>query len=72
MTIDNENIIDNIPAWSIVEGDQILIDGDPIEVKTVEETSDNDEIIVMGYSHETGDSERYSLYAHDTFSIWSM
>lgn len=71
MNIDVD-IIDTITADSIEPGDQILIDGDPIEVKRVEETADVDEVVVIGYSHDTGDTERYSLYADDTYDLWSV
>lgn len=66
------NIIDNISADTIEVGDQILIDGDPIEVKSVSEGEDIDEVIVKGYSHETGDTETYSLYADDYFDVWAV
>lgn len=66
------NIIDNISADTIEVGDQILIDGDPIEVKSVSEGEDFDEIIVKGYSHESGDTETYSLYADDYFDVWAV
>lgn len=66
------NIIDTIAADTIEVGDQILIDGDPIEVKFVLESDDIDEVIVGGYSHETGDTETYSLYADDCFDFWAV
>ena len=66
------NIIDTVPAFSIEPGDQILVDGDPIEVKRIEETDDVDEVVVIGYSHDTGDTERYSLYADDTYDVWAV
>ena len=66
------NIIDNISADTIEVGDQILIEGDPIEVRSVQTTDDIDEVIVMGYSHESGDTERYSLFADDYFDVWGV
>lgn len=66
------NIIDTISADTIEVGDQILIEGDPIEVTYVGETEDIDEIIVKGFSHDSGDSETYSLYADDYFDIWAV
>lgn len=71
MNIDAE-VIDTVPAYSIEPGDQIIVDGDYIEVKCVEETDDIDEIIVKGYSHVTGDTETYSLYADDDYDVWSI
>lgn len=66
------NIIDNISADSILVGDQIIIEGDPIEVTDVQPSDDIDEVIIMGYSHESGDTERYHLYADDYYDLWSV
>lgn len=66
------NIIDSITADTIEVGDQILIDGDPIEVTFVGESNDIDEVIVRGFSHDTGDSETYPLYADDRFNVWAV
>lgn len=66
------NIIDNISADTIEVGDQILIEGDPIEVTYVGETDDIDEIIIKGFSHDSGDRETYSLYADDYFDVWAV
>lgn len=66
------NIIDNVSADTIEVGDQILVEGDPIEVKEVRETDDIDEIVIVGYSHESGDTETYSLYADDYFDVWAV
>ena len=71
MNID-ANIIDTIPAYSIEVGDQIIVDGDYIEVRTVVETDDVDEIVVTGYSHDSGDTETYSLFADDEYDVWSI
>lgn len=66
------NIVDNISADTITVGDQILIEGDPIEVTHVLETDDIDEVLVLGYSHSTGDREEYSLYADDYYEVWAV
>lgn len=66
------NIIDCVPAHTIEPGDQIIIEGDHIEVKTVEDGSDIDEVIVEGYSHESGDLVMYTLYADDEYNVWSV
>lgn len=65
-------IIDNISADTIENGDQIIIEGDLIEVKTVEPTSDPDEVLVHGYNNTTGDMESFSLYADDYYDVWSI
>lgn len=66
------NIIDTVPAYSIEPNDQILVEGDPIEVHTVREGNDVDEIVVTGYSHESGDLVTYSLFADDLFDLWAV
>lgn len=66
------NIIDNISADTIEVGDQIIIEGDPIEVRDIWPSMDIDEIIVRGYSHISGDSEVYSLYADDYYDVWAV
>lgn len=66
------NIIDTISADSIEVGDQIIVEGDPIEVTYVGETEDIDEVVVKGYSHDTGDREVYSLFADDYYDIWAV
>lgn len=65
-------IIDNISADTIEAGDQIVIEGDLIEIKSVSETDDIDEIVVHGYNNTTGDVEEFSLYADDYFDVWSI
>jgi hypothetical protein len=71
MNIDVD-IIDTVPAFSIEVGDQILVDGDPIEVRSISETDDLDEIVIRGYSHDSGDTETYSLFADDTYDVWAV
>ena len=74
----NKNMIDlppvlyDVPAHSIEVGDQVIIDNDPIEVKAILDSPDIDEVIVKGYSHLSGDTEQYSLYADDVFGVWSL
>lgn len=73
MSIDTDiNIIDNISADTIEVGDQIIIEGDLIEVTGVSETDDIDEVVIRGFSHVTGDSEVYSLFADDYYDVWSI
>lgn len=66
------NIIDTVSADTIEIGDQIVVDGDLIEVTAVLDSSDPDEVIVRGFSHESGDSETYSLFADDYFDLWAV
>lgn len=72
MNIDDTIILDTISADSIEIGDQVIIEGDYIEVTYVGETDDIDEIVVKGFSHETGGKETYSLYADDYYQTWAV
>lgn len=72
MNTDDTIIVDTISADTIMVGDQIVVDGDRIEVTYVGETEDIDEILVKGWSHDTGDSETYSLYADDYYDVWAL
>lgn len=65
-------IIDNVSADAIEVGDQIIVEGDYLEVKTVTDSDDIDEIIVSGFSHTSGDIETYHLFADDYFDIWTV
>ena len=64
--------IDNISADTIEVNDQIIVDGDPISVTDIVTTDDPDEVVVKGYSYESGDSVSYSLYADDYFEVWAV
>lgn len=69
------NITDSVPAGFLVGEDdlpQIIIDGDPVEVKSAVWGEDEDEVVVKGYSHESGDSVTYTLFADDEFDVWSV
>lgn len=72
MNIDDIIIIDTVSADTIEVGDQVIIEGDHIEVTRVSETEDIDEVVISGFSHISGDSETYALYADDTYEIWSL
>lgn len=67
------NIIDTMQAWQISDGDQIVVDNDHIEVKTFrEDDSDNDAVIVTGYSHDSGDSVEYTLPFDYDVDVWGI
>lgn len=72
--MDNDySIIDTITADQIENGDQIIIDGDLIEGAIAQESeTDNDEIIVTGFSWESGDAVRYELPYDYTVEVWSL
>ena len=67
------NIYDTIAADAIEVRDQIIVDGDPIEVTFVSESENDDsEIIVKGFSHETGDYVEYDLPFDYTVDLWAV
>jgi hypothetical protein len=66
------NIIDSISADTIANGDQIIVQGDPIEVRGITYTDDIDEVIVKGWSWTEGDVVEHSLYADDYFDVWVL
>lgn len=67
------DVIDNISADTIEAGDQIIVDGDPIEVTHVDnDREDIDEILVRGFSHDSGDTVEYPLYADDYYDVWTV
>ncbi len=70
--MDDIEIIDNVSADSLEVGDQAIIEGDHVEINSIMPTDDLDEIVVKGYSHDTGDSVEYSLYADDYYDIWAV
>lgn len=65
-------VIDTIPAYSIEDGDQIVVDGDHMEVRSVRDGEDIDEVIVKGYSHLSGDTVEYSLMFTDMVDVWAL
>ena len=64
--------VDTVPAYSLEVGDQIVADGDYIEITSIEETDDVDEVLVKGYSHTDGDRVSLSLFADDLYPIWTV
>lgn len=68
------NIFDSVPAHTVEVGDQIIIDGDPIEVRKVEDDPEApvEGIRFTGYSHETGDTVVYDVYFDDEYDVWGV
>lgn len=67
------NIYDTIMADQIEVGDQVIIDGDPIEVTgRSDDDTDAAGIIVWGFSHETGDSATYTLPFDYDVELWAV
>lgn len=65
-------IFDTIAAWQVEVGDQVVIDGELIEVSAVEETDDIDEIVISGYSNDTGDFAHYSVCYDEELEMWGV
>lgn len=67
------NILFSVQADQIEVGDQILVDGDPIEVTGVaDDVEDAAGVIVWGFSHDSGDSETYTLPFDYDVDVWSV
>lgn len=74
MTTDHVNIIDTVPAYSLVAGDQILIESDLVVIRSVDDDRpDPDEIFVTfeNLSDPVGDTSA-ELFADDRFEIWAI
>jgi len=69
------NTYDTINADQIEVGDQILINGDPVEVTDLTDDhveTDVDLLEVTGYSHNTGDLVSYTVGAWDRVDLWAV
>jgi hypothetical protein len=68
---DDIRILDTqVQAWQLDVGDGIVIDQEFVEVLDFVETDDADEVLVIGYSHSTGEKDTYPLVWDDLFSLW--
>jgi hypothetical protein len=72
LDVEDYQVLYSTPAHTLEEGDQVIIEGDLVEVKEILETLDVDEVLVRGYSYTTGDVEDFPLYADDEYEIWSV
>lgn len=71
--MDDIQILFSTSADTLVAGDQIVVEGDHIEIHKIDDDrEDIDEILVIGYSHDSGDRVEYSLFADDEFEVWSI
>lgn len=63
-----------VDADQIEVGDQILFYGDPLEVTHVmDDPADPLRfIIVVGFSHDTGDSATYKIKFNERFEAWAI
>lgn len=69
----NDDIIiyDTVQAWTIEDGDQILVFNDPIEVSSATPISDGN-MLVRGFSHESGDEAEYILNQYYMVPLWTV
>ena len=70
--IEDYTVLYSTPAHTLEVADQVIIEGDLVEVRDILETDDVDEVVVLGYSYTTGDVERFELFADDEYEIWSV
>jgi len=64
-------IYDIITAEYVEDGDQIIVDGDPLE-DVIRFDDEDGEVLISGYSHNTGDRETYVLAFDKTVELWSV
>lgn len=70
---DDIQIIDRVFAYSLEEKDQVIIEGDYIELSIVDnDREDKDEVFIKGYSYVSGDMVELPLYAYDEYDLWSV
>ena len=63
-------ITDTVQAHQIEDGDQIVINDDYLE--NVKVLDDEDNIIISGFSNNTGGIEVYTLDPFDTINLWTV
>jgi hypothetical protein len=67
------NILYTIDADQIEDGDQILIDGDPLENVTVsDDPMDDFAVVIKGFSNDTGDVETYTVPFDYPVEVWAV
>lgn len=69
--MDDFEIYDTVEAGTLEDGDQILWQDDILDSLIVENI-DRDYVIVRGYSHVTGDHERYEIPVECAVDLWSV
>ena len=63
------DVYDYVTADTVEEGDQIIHNNDPIEVRS--KVDSGDAILLKGYSHLTGDSVTYILTPFQEVGLWT-
>lgn len=69
--MDDMTIYDTVEAGTIEDGDQILWQDDVLD-NVVVENLDRDYVVVSGYSHNTGDRERYEIPVDSPVDLWMV
>lgn len=62
-------VYDIVTADTLEDNDQIIVNGDPIELTSV--LDEGDAILVKGYSHLTGDSVIHILAFDAEVELWT-
>jgi hypothetical protein len=65
------NIIDTIQAQYIEDDDQIIVDGDPLEAVELV-FAPADDVVITGYSNNTGDRVCYVLTPTQLVQVWAV
>lgn len=65
------NTYDTVPAYSVEDGDQIIINGDPLEDVIVFDEGAT-EIVITGVSNNTGDRETYKVSPDALVDLWAV
>lgn len=75
MTVNDDGvqIIDSVPAWTLEEGDQIVVNGDLVILGHITDTDEDNQIILSGenLSDVAGD-DSWTIDADTVIDIWSV
>lgn len=66
------DIYDTITADTVEQGDQILIDSEPVEVKRVFAVENPDDVCLIVWSYDEGDVRRVTIPADKMVDLWSV
>ena len=65
-------IIDNVSADTLEVGDQAIIEGDYVIIRSIHDTDDIDEIVVKVENLSDPTETEFSLFADDYYDIWAL
>lgn len=73
MTNEDVTIIDTVSADTLVPGDQIIIQGDLLIIRTVDsDREDIDEVLIKGENLTNPDEDEFAVFADEYFQVWSL